>query len=254
VKLGLVSVAAVVLLGCGAAHTDLPDAKSEPDAGLDDVTFGADAPTMCEPADASAYTPTTMHSPNPPNAGKCTLQQAADYAACEGGDTSKCMEFGVGQPAQNCGACIETQYTDPTWGVVVFNDSIGTVNVEGCVDDALNQVSDEQANGGKDSCGDLLYASYNCQDAVCGTCVGDDLVTCDETAIATQCEAEDKAVEVSSSPCHELFTCTNGLCVLSDAAPPAALNCYPDPSITDPVAQRADFLTRIVEYMCGSGT
>jgi hypothetical protein len=253
VKLGLFLPIVGLVLGCSSARNDLPDANGVPDEGIVDATAEA-APTTCQPADASAYMPGTMHPPNPPHAGKCTTAQAADYAACQGGDTSKCMEFGTGQPAQSCGACIETQFTDPTWGVVVFNNSVGVVNVEGCVDDALSQVSDEQANGGKDSCGDLLYASYNCQDAVCGTCVGDDFTSCEATAITTQCASYDKAVEVSSSPCHELFTCVSGNCVLSDGAPPAALNCYPDFTIADPVAQRADFYTRIVEYMCGSGT
>jgi hypothetical protein len=241
VKLGL--CLSLVVVGCGGAHSALLDASPEPDAGLFDATAEADAPSTCEPADASTYAMDTMHSPSAPNAGKCTMQQAADYAACEGGDTSKCTEFGIGQPAQDCGDCIETQYTDKTWGVVVFNDSIGTVNIPGCVDDALNQVSYEQANGGKDSCGDFLYWSYGCQDAVCGTCVGDDLTTCDETAIETQCAAFDKEVEETNSPCHVL---------LGDAAPPATQSCFVDPTITDLADQRADFLTRIVQYMCGS--
>ncbi len=193
--------------------------------------------------EAWVYNPDMMHPPNPANAGKCTMQQAMDYAACEGGQTAKCSEFGVGQPAQDCGECIETQYTDKTWGVVVFQNSIGTINREGCVDDALSEVSEEHASGGKGSCGDLLYASYGCQDVVCGTCVGDDLTTCDETAIETQCEGYDKAVENTSGPCAELF---------GDAAPPASTSCFPNTSITDLASQQTDYLTRIVQYMCGT--
>jgi len=191
----------------------------------------------------ASYTQENMHPPNPPHANKCTTQQAADYAACEGGDTSKCGEFGVGQPAQMCGDCIQTQKTDPTWGVVVFDNSIGTANIEGCVDDALMQVSSEQANGGQGSCGDFLYWSYGCQDLACGTCIGNDLTTCDTAAIDNACAPENKRVVELASPCHVLF---------GDAAPPAASSCFPDTTITDVAAQRADFLTRITEYMCGA--
>lgn len=236
-------LAPAVALGCGGAHnTPLIDASYGPDRSAVDAG-SPDAPTTCEPADASAYNPDMMHPPNPANAGKCTMQQAMDYAACEGGQTAKCSEFGVGQPAQDCGECIETQYTDKTWGVVVFQNSIGTINREGCVDDALSEVSEEHASGGKGSCGDLLYASYGCQDVVCGTCVGDDLTTCDETAIETQCEGYDKAVENTSGPCAELF---------GDAAPPASTSCFPNTSITDLASQQTDYLTRIVQYMCGT--
>ncbi len=167
-----------------------------------------------------------------------TDTQAADYAACQGGDTSKCGQFGLGMPAAACGACIETQASDATWGVVVFSGSAGFLNSEGCVDDALDQVAIEPA-----SCGQLLFASYSCQEAACGLCVGTAQTTCVNASLVGGCVSFDQEVESDTGPCGAL---------LGDAAPMDAASCFPNPSISDANAQRADFITRLAKYMCGS--
>lgn len=238
-KLG--SLLLVFVAQCSAIDIhSLPDggADASPDVALPPDTDGG----TCGPLAVTNFAPPPMHPPSAPYAGACTAQQASDFAACEGGDTTKCAEFGPNQTAQACGACIVTHATDPTWGVVVFDGSLATVNVPGCVDDALAQVSWEKASGGNGSCGDLLHGWYACDDAACSACTGSDLTTCLDTADATSCSKLAAAAESDTGPCSAL---------LGDAAPPAALACFPDPSITDPAAQRTDFLTRIAMYMCG---
>lgn len=227
------------VVACGASSTSSHDASSDSPVPSPDATFDAGGDGgVCGPVAVTTYTPSTMHPPNPPHAGKCTDQQSADYAACEGGNTAKCAEFGTGQPAEACGACIETKKSDATWGVVVFDGSSGLPNIEGCVDDALGQVSLEPS-----SCGQLLFASYGCQQAACGLCAGDALDTCVNASLTGGCVSFDEEVESTKGPCAEL---------LGDAAPAASTNCFPDPALTDVDAQRADFLTRLAKYMCGS--
>ncbi len=231
-------VIASFVIGCGAANTSTTDAGDamipSPDAMFDASRDGG----VCGPLDVTSYLPETMHPPNPPHAGKCTDQQAIDYASCEGGNTSKCTQFGAGQPAEACGMCIETKKTDTKWGVVVFDGSSGLPNIEGCVDDALGEVSLEPK-----SCGQLLFASYGCQQAACGLCAGDALDACVTASLTGGCVSYDQLVESDTGPCAAL---------LGDAAPAAAASCFPDPKITNVAAQRADFLTRMAKYMCGS--
>lgn len=233
-----------MVVSCGAGGGLKKDSgASDVFVPPNDAAFDSDAPSVCGPLDVTNYEPELMHPPNPAHAGACTSQQASDYAACQGGDTSKCTQFGSGQPAQACGACIETQKTDVKWGVVVFENSVGTINVEGCIDDALSQVPYEKSNAGPGSCGDLLHASYGCQDQACGACTGGAFTTCDEDTVTGGCSSYDHAVESSTGECKAL---------LGDAAPPAVASCEPDLSIKDPTSQRADFLTRIAKYMCGN--
>jgi hypothetical protein len=233
----------LILAGCGAAEIQLRNDGGTDSSNGFDASFDASADAgVCGPADVSGYTPVAMHSPNPAHANKCTSQQAMDYAACEGGASTKCGQFAMGQPSYTCGQCIESQKTDLHWGVIVFENSVGTPNAEGCVDDALGQVPYEHASGGSGSCGDLLHASYGCQEAACGACVTANSDVCLNAAIAGGCASYDQAVESTTGLCAVLMT---------DAAPAAAASCFPDPTITDLAAQRADYLTRMVEYMCG---
>jgi hypothetical protein len=234
---------AVLLSQCSAASLSHADGGPGYDAEAPDAPV--DAVLACGPLDVAGFNPQTMHPPNPPHAGKCTLQQSQDFAACESGDTSKCAQFSPGQPAEACGACIDTHASDATWGVVVFDGQIGTVNIEGCVDDALGEVSQEKASGGSGSCGDLLHASYGCQDAACSACTGDELTSCISSAVAGGCATYASDVQSPNGPCDLL---------LGDAAPPDVVSCFPDPSIGDLAAQRTDFLTRIANYMCGPQT
>ena len=215
------------------------------DAGADGAS--ADAGLVCAPSDAGT-TSTTMTPPHPPHENKCTAQQIHDYAQCQGNQaTDLCSQFGAGQPGADCGACIESQINAPTWGVVVFNGSTAVFNVEGCVDDALGQVSLELANQGPGSCGDLLHASYGCQESACSACTGTDFDSCDrqvlfagdDASAAGVCAAANETV-LTSSLCAPLFSADGG----------DFTACFPDASLTS-TNQQVDWLSRIVTYMCG---
>ena len=239
---------AIVIVAVAAACSG--DDKTQTDGGTDahfDVAQAPDAAKpdaeTCGPVDVSSYQPQPLTPPNPPHANKCTSQQIGDYAQCRGAkQTSLCGQFADGQPGQACRQCVETQSTDPRWGVIVFTGSNGVYNIEGCVDDALSEVSLEKANGGTGSCGDLLFASYGCQGAACSACDGSAFDACVVQAVSGACKAYDTPVESSTSPCAAL---------LGDAAPPDGTNCFPDTKITDSTQQQVDWLTRIVTYMCG---
>lgn len=221
------------------------DGGKKPDVSAGDALADADIDASCGPLDVTSFQPTTMMPPNAPHAGKCTTQQVSDYAQCQGAkQTALCQQFADGQSGQSCRMCVETQTTDPKWGVIVFEGAgNGVFNTEGCVDDALADTTLEKSNGGAGSCGDLLHASYGCQDAACGSCAGGDFSTCTTSALASGCKAYGTAVESTTGPCAA---------ILGDAAPSAVLACFPDDTITDPTQQEVDWLTRMVGYMCGS--
>jgi hypothetical protein len=236
----------VALVACSGADKGTPDSGSI-DAHYDvEHEDGAtsDAPSVCGPVDVTGFQPTALVPPNAPHQNKCTSQQTSDYAQCQAGKvTALCSQFADGQSGQACRQCVETQATDQRWGVIVFQGTkSGTINVEGCVDDALAQTSKEKENGGTGSCGDLLHASYGCQDAACAACSSDELEACTSDAVSSGCKSYDQAVQSSTGPCSAL---------LSDAAPPAIEACFPDDSISDTTQRGVDWLTRIVGYMCG---
>ena len=228
---------AFVPLACGNNNVLLSDAS---DAELD-----GDAPS-CLPAMLSGDAAFgTMNPPKAPHANVCTMDQISEYVLCDvDQNTSQCSTFQSGPPpGAACAACIESQSTDAKWGVLVFNPmtTTGTPNIAGCVDDALGQVAMEPS-----SCGDLIYASYQCQSAACSACGGpldaSDFDTCDAVAVATVCAAQNAAVQSPTGPCAPLF---------ADGGLGTAGNCFPDTAIVDPVMQQIDWLKRIIGYMCG---
>ena len=188
---------------------------------------------------------TPMNPPHQPEHA-CTTQQLSDYAQCQGAkNQSLCKQFEAGGSSTACSACMESKASDATWGVVVFDQQAASFNVEGCVDLALGQTATEKANGGAGSCGDLLHASYECQNeadaALCNACAGD-ASDCQQTVLVTACADQNSAVLDASGPCASLF---------SDAAPAAALACFPSTSITDPELQEVDWLMRVGAVFCG---
>lgn len=239
-------LALVGIAACGSSGDKSPDSGADARADVhveDDAAI--DSPGgVCGPVDVTGYQPSTFVPPNPPHANKCTSQQTSDYAQCQAAkNTSLCKQFADGQTGQACRQCIETQASDQRWGVIVFQGTTsGTINVEGCVDDALGQVAKEKESGGTGSCGDLLHASYGCQEEACAACSGDDVGSCIDDAVSGGCKSYDQAVQSSTGPCSAL---------LGDAAPAAASACFPDESISDPTQRDVDWLTRIVGYMCG---
>ena len=239
-------LALVGIVACGSGGDKSPDggADAHADVHIEDDAAAMDSPGMCGPVDVTGFQPTTLVPPNAPHQNKCTSQQTSDYAQCQAAkNTSLCKQFADGQSGQACRQCIETQASDQRWGVIVFQGTTsGTINVEGCVDDALAQVPKEKENGGTGSCGDLLHSSYGCQEEACAACSGDDAQSCIDDAVSGGCKSYDQAVQSGTGPCSAL---------LGDAAPAAASACFPDDTISDPTQRDVDWLTRIVGYMCG---
>jgi hypothetical protein len=182
-----------------------------------------------------------MAPPRPPHAGPCNTQQAGDYATCFFGVStpSVCQEFDAGAGA-TCRACIESLSTDPRWGVVVRTGSSATVNLEGCLDDALGEVGLEKALDGGGSCGDLLSALYGCEAAACTSCQGSAHDACLVEAVSV-CSLYDAPVESTSGPCGPLG---------ADAAA-LAQSCLPNTKINDATDQEVDWLDRMITFMCG---
>jgi hypothetical protein len=212
------------------------------DVGASDVTSEPDV-LACGPIAVSGYQPTPLTPTNPPHAGACTAQQASDYAQCNvESDTALCAQFESGMPGQACRQCIEAPSNASTWGVVVLTGQTRFYNTEGCIDDALAEVSMEKATGGSGSCGDLLLALYGCETYACTACTAAAHDTCTGASISV-CMAYNAPATSMSGPCSALLA--------PDAAPPSAQSCFPNPSITDPTAQEVDWVTRMVGFMCG---
>jgi hypothetical protein len=225
---------AVLLVHCS------PQAST--DGGVDVIP---DAPLACQ-LDAAAAPDAALNPTHPAHQNACTAAQAQDYAQCQSKlNTDLCVQFKPSGTSAACGACIETPADAPdggpgTWGVIVFNGPTAFMNVEGCVDVALGQTT----NQNPPSCGQLLHNLYTCEAITCSGCSGSDFNTCELVSIQDfgVCKANDDAVSSTTGPCGVLA---------SDVWPPDVTNCFPDTSITDTTQQQVDWLKRIVTFMCG---
>jgi hypothetical protein len=236
------SLVVVLSYGCStpAPGGDPPDANA-PDVKPDKVPVhppddaGPDVVgSVCGPLDTTGYTPRAYSPPSGAHQKKCTTQNLADYVSCiSGADKTKCAQFGMGMAAAACGACIETQATDASWGPLVSPDGQHlSFNVPGCLDLVVPNTT----------CGKSLDASYGCQDASCNAC--DNTTTpnfsnCVQSSLKKQCKSYGDTV---TTACAAQF---------GDAAPTDIKNCFPDPSIADPKAQQADWISHIATYFCG---
>ncbi len=194
-----------------------------------------------------------MNRPHPPEQA-CTQAELANYAQCQANkDTDLCKAFAVGGASATCGACLESQASDATWGVLVFNQQAGSFNIEGCVDLELNQVAQECNQGAPNvpkacSCGEALHLSYECQEQanaqLCNTCTdSDSSALCASFDLAGLCASQDQAVMDPNGFCAALF---------SDAAPQGALDCFPDAAIVDPAAQELQWLETVGAIFCNA--
>ena len=203
-----------------------------PDANHDGDSFPP--PTACGPVDTTGYTPRAYSPPSGKHQNKCTTQNLTDYVSCiTGADKTKCAQFGMGMAAATCGACIETQATDATWGPLVSPDGkVLSFNVPGCLDLVVKNTQ----------CGKSLDASYGCQDAACSACdttTSPTFSTCVTSSLKKQCKTYGDTV---TTACDAQF---------GDAAPAEISNCFPDNSIADPKAQQSVWIGRIATYFCG---
>jgi hypothetical protein len=190
----------------------------------------------CELCDVSGYAPTLM-SPPATMSHACTSQELAAFAtACLGSSASQqtCQSWQTAQgDAGTCLPCLFTLQSSAAWGPVVCSSSSCSVNTAGCVDLALAQVGLEKAKGGPGSCGDLVNASYGCQDYACGTCASSDFNTCVQSALANECKPYGDALDANNGPCAMLQ---------GDASSPTV--CFPS-SDTD--------IPGFLNVFCGTG-
>jgi hypothetical protein len=206
---------------------------------------------LCEPAeasidagpDANQFIITQMNPPHAPM-NACTSQELSDYALCQAqkqGDS--CKQFNPGGSSASCGACLESQESDPTWGIIVFNGQAGSFNIPGCVDLELGQVAQEVPDGGVATCGQALEKSYECQDQAnaqyCNACLDAPTTTaCQQAVLGQVCNVFDDQV---TSLCASLF---------SAAADAGVLACFPDATDTDPLHQEQQWLMTVGAIFC----
>jgi len=224
------------------------DAKSDsivkPDGngGPDGQTGCPTADPACEVCDVSSFSATAQSKPIGPNSKACTTQQVTDFVnACftvAGGSQTKCdaWQTSVADAGASCLGCTFTLQTDAAWGVLVCTQSGCSLNVPGCVDLALGQVSQENTTS-TGSCGDFLNSDYGCQDAACSSCQDPDFTTCVNDAIGAECKQYADAFQ-NSTQCAALN---------SDTPPAALSNCFASSQSGYSVAD----LTNFTNYFCG---
>ncbi len=174
----------------------------------------------CEVCDVSGFSPSPQVAPLG-HQNKCPaadiqafetacLASAATSATCQAWQTSEKTSN------QNCLSCVFTQTTGANWGPLVCDNNGCKLNIPGCLDLALNQVSQENSTA-TGSCGDYLSSSYGCQDAACSACTGTDFDTCATDAVANECKTYADAF-TNATPCAALQ---------GDTPPANVSNCFP---------------------------
>ena len=101
------------------------------------------------------------------------------------------------------------------------------------MDLVLHQVAQEKSAGGPGSCGDLVNASFGCDDYACGTCAASDFQTCIQSATFNECKAYADAV-----------SSTTGACAVLQSDAGAASSCYPQTSVD---------VKSFLNVFCGTG-
>ncbi|HSQ62582.1 MAG TPA: hypothetical protein VLM85_05190 [Polyangiaceae bacterium] len=199
----------------------------------------------CELCDVSGYTPTPTSPPVvSPNA--CSPSEISGFVtACLSASATQqtCDAWKGGEPdAGACLGCVFTLQSAPAWGALVCTStalSSCSINIPGCVDLELGQVSQEKQAGGAGSCGDILGDAYGCEDYSCATCstvggASSDFSTCVNTAMQAECKAYVDKVDAAPQ-------CA---AIQPDAATAKVLGCFP---------QSASDLASFVNVFCGSG-
>jgi MYXO-CTERM domain-containing protein len=201
VVLGLVAVAGRAnALDSGLADGGAADAST--DAA---VTCDAGSGLACEMCDVSGYTPSIMAPPLGPMAAVCSDADisAFDTACGMAGSQSACATW-ESTASMACLGCLFTQATDAKFGLTVCQTTECFYNSAGCVDLTLNQVSQELNGGGSGSCGDLVNASFGCQDYACSTCATTDFATCAASASVNECGSYAAAEQSTTGACGAL--------------------------------------------------
>jgi len=210
-----------------------------------DTGGGCQSGLACEVCDVTGFSVSPQAKPFGPHAAKCTSAQVTSFDTQCLSDTATqttCQAWQTANAA--CAACAVTNTTSANWGPLVCDSAGCSLNVPGCLDEALNQVSQE--NGTNGSCGDILNASYECQDYACSGCnIADDggsdpasFSTCDQSALANECKSFSDAFD-SASQCSSLQ---------GDSIPTAVQVCFASDPNTGFSEQE---VTNMVAFFCG---
>jgi hypothetical protein len=162
------------------------------------------------PGDVSGFVP-TWKPPTGAHRGQCTPALIDEYYqdCLAVGGTQTCAAFGPGTdgPHQACGACIASNFTDPSWGPLVRSPNIVETNGAGCI-----VLLDPSAI----DCAKSVQALAQCEHAACdpvchaaGTVGFDDWVQCSAASNACGCKSR-----LSESDCVKE--------IVSDGGPAAA--------------------------------
>jgi hypothetical protein len=182
------------------------DGKAPGDGGNNTCTSGL----SCETCDVTGFSVSPQAKPIGPKSGACTSAQLTAFdTACAATSSTQATCSTWETANAGCSACIVTDQTAASWGPLVCTQAGCSINVPGCIDLALAETGTE--NGTNGSCGDLLNASYECQDYACGACDvaadgGSDpasFQTCDNAALMAECKSYSDAFD-SSSQCSAL--------------------------------------------------
>ena len=183
----------------------------------------------CEICNVSGFTPSTMAAPIGPTSTDCTDQDIADFdtACLATSATQQTCSTWESSASKSCLGCLVTQDTAAKWGFLVCTSTGCQLNVQGCVDEALGTVSDEKQAGGAGSCGDLINASYGCQEYACSTCSTTDFTNCANSAVANECASYVAPVESTTGACANLNNSTQAqACFAQDEQSEVAMATY----------------------------
>jgi hypothetical protein len=146
------------------------------------------------PASVAGFTPTWI----PPTGGHqnvCTMAMlTAYYTDClDENDAGDCAEFGADPAEMACLSCLTSNFTDPTWGPLVFGEAEISTNTAGCI--AL-------LDPGAMPCALAVEAQDECIHAACDqVCQGgddtgfDSWVTCSAAANSCGCASYFQAAD-----------------------------------------------------------
>jgi hypothetical protein len=198
-------------IGPDAPDATVGDGEADGSMGVDanegDTAVPCNGGQCPSPASVVGFQPTWI-PPTGAHQGVCTTALITEfYSDCLAAGGA-CTMFNGGDPAhQACAKCLQSQYSDPAWGPLVYGtDNIVETNLAGCID--LLQPSAQP-------CALSLEAEDECEHAACDPVCNaasdpnfDQWVTCSSAANTCGCESWFQAA-----------TCVKGLA--ADAGPGA---------------------------------
>ena len=198
-----------------AKDSDIDDAdEPEEDAGKSDAKSDSGkkdsgpALPVCAPESTAGFSP-AWKAPKPIHSTACTAANAQLVVDCNFDTTvsqTTCDNF-LNNPANSaCIQCVLTDKSATTYGPVIMDGSIGSLNVAGCIA-ALS------GNTTSTGCGAKFQAVGQCRDYACASCPDpsasqqafDDFQQCGTDADASEC-----ATYLNDAACADALVDTGG--------------------------------------------